>query len=170
MIPATSHLCPWMPGCSYTVFLFIPQMSPHSLMSSLHRYCFFFNPALTSFMELTSTCPVPTEIQLPPGSPPWNPGVGVLPRVCSHSIVHPLHFTWLEWPASCLLSLGSELLPAGIWPFCYCGTPSGTKSRTSTNNWLANRKMSRGMRGDENTSVRVIDRELLISVRHREEL
>lgn len=30
--------------------------------------------------------------------------------------------------------------------------------------------MSRGMTGDENTSVRVIDRELLISVRHREEL
>lgn len=128
------------------------------------------NSDYSSFLELTSTCPVPTEIQLPPGSPPWNPGVGVLPRVCSHSIVHPLHFTWLEWPASCLLSLDSELLSAGIWSFCYCGTPSGTKSRTSTNNWLANSKMSRGMTGDENTSVRVIDRELLISVRHREEL
>lgn len=126
------------------------------------------NSDYSSFLELTFTCPVPTEIQLPPGSPPWNPGVGMLPCACSHSIVHPRHFTWLEWPG--LVSLDSELLSAGIWPFCCCGTPSGTKSRTSTNNWLANRKMSKGMRGDENTSVRVIDRELLISVRHREEL
>ena len=180
--------------------------------------------------------------------PSLKPRSRSAPRVCSHSNAHPLHFTWLKWPASCLfikyfpggqtvrrlptmwetrvrslgqedplekemaphsstlawkipwmeepgrlhysprgrkesdtterlhllslclLSLDSELPSAGIWWFCYCGTPSRTKSRTSTNNWLANRKMSKGVRGDENTPVGVIDRQLLISVRHREEL
>ena len=110
-IPAASNLLPWIQAAvSWGFFLFLKCPSLSHLQPS--HILFLLQPGLWLFLFLganfhTSSPSWDITSWRKPSLNPW--GRRALPCVFPQHVC-PLHFTWLEWPASQFLSLDSELL------------------------------------------------------------